>query len=98
MQPNKMENQRILTIEHDIAERKDIVEKYYKFRIFDRDNAIKKIMELRSTNINVATVTSIELLVNSIPFENATDEQIIGELQMQIGVLAGELATLYAGQ
>ena len=97
MKTDKIENKRILTIEYDIAERKDIVEMYYKSRILDRDNAIKKIKELRLTDTNVATVTSIELLVNSIPFENATDEQIIGELQMQIGILGTELAALYAG-
>lgn len=58
-------------------------------RHLDRDKAISKIMELRTTNMEVLTVT----LANqtSIPLPNAPDEMLLNDLQMQINMLNAEL-------
>ena len=47
------------------------------------------IMELRTTNMEVLTVT----LANqtSIPLSNAPDEMLLNDLQMQINMLTAEL-------
>ncbi len=39
-------------------------------------------MELRKSDNDVATVTSINLSVSSIPFNQSTNDQIVGELAM----------------
>ena len=87
-----MNNRRIISIEHDIKERKDIVDRYYASGILDRQDAINKINNLRLTDEKVAEITSAKLLAHRIPFRESTDEQIISELKMQIGILTEELA------
>ncbi len=75
----------------DINERKQIIQSYRLTGFLDRDNATKKIVELRQTDSEVATVTTAGLAVKSIPFSQATDQEILGELQMQIEILTAKL-------
>lgn len=79
----------IASIEKDIAERQQIITDYQMTRRLDRDKAIKKIMELRTTNIDVLTVTIANQ--SSIPLSNAPDEMLLNDLQMQINMLKAEL-------
>ncbi len=77
------------SIKKDIQERHQMINEYQMTRRLDRDKAISKIMELRTTNMEVLTVT----LANqtSIPLSNAPDEMLLNDLQMQINMLTAEL-------
>lgn len=79
----------INSIRKDINDRNEMINEYMNTGHLDRDKAIKKIMELRTTNIEVLTVT----LANqtSIPLSNASDDMILNDLQMQINMLNAEL-------
>lgn len=77
------------SIRKDIQERQQMINEYKTTRRLDRNKAISKIMELRTTNMEVLTVT----LANqtSIPLSNAPDEMLLNDLQMQINMLTAEL-------
>ena len=79
----------IASIRKDIQERQQMINEYKMTRRLDRDKAISKIMELRTTNMEVLTVT----LANqtSIPLSNAPNEMLLNDLQMQINMLNAEL-------
>ena len=79
----------IASIRKDIAERQQIIIDYQMTRRLDRDKVINKIMELRTTNIDVLTVTIANQ--SSIPLSNAPDEMLLNDLQMQINMLKAEL-------
>lgn len=81
-----------IIIEYEIKERKDIVEKYLFDGNLDREKAISKIQSLRLKDSKVAEITEATMLSGSVPFTYASNEQIIGELQMQINILWAELA------
>ena len=89
-----MDDQKKISIEHGIKERRDIVDKYRDYRVLDRDDAINKIRSLRLTDSKVREMTEIALLVKPTPFEKASNEQIVSELQMQITILMAELSEL----
>lgn len=76
----------------DIQERQDIINKYNTYGYLDRNDAINKIKELRITDKKVMTATAAELAVRSVPFNQASNETIIAELQMQIDILKAEFA------
>jgi len=72
----------------DIAERQQIIYDYRTYGEIDRANAINKIIELRTTNEQVAMAQWIECASQpSIPFEQVTNEQLINELEKQIAIL-----------
>lgn len=77
------------SIRKDIQERQQMINNYMNTRHLDRNKAISKIIELRTTNMEVLTVT----LANqtSIPLSNAPDEMLLNDLQMQINMLNAEL-------
>lgn len=79
----------IASIRKDIHDRQQIINDYLNTGHLDRDKAISKIMELRTTNIEILTVT----LANqtSIPLSNAPDDMLLNDLQMQINMLKSEL-------
>ena len=74
----------------DILERKQIIDNYHLTGYLDRDQAIKKIVELRQTDAEVAAVTSARLVVSSTPFSSVSNQGIIAELQMQIDILSAK--------
>ena len=82
----------IASIMKDIQERQKMVNEYQMTKRLDRDKAISKIQELRITNENVATVTSIKLAQYSVPFSEVPNENIVAELKMQMDILSAELA------
>ena len=79
------------SIKKDIAERQEMINTYNNTRYLDRDKAISKIKELRATDANVAAVTAVKLAQYSVPFSQVPDENIVAELQMQVGILKAEL-------
>ncbi len=76
---------------NEISERRNIVQNYRHTGLLDRNKAMKTILELRSKDVDVAEVTMAKLAVSSVPFDHATDQEIISELQMQIDVLTSKL-------
>ena len=86
-----MKNIDIIEIYKDIDEREKIIDKFYTYGIFDRDEAISKIQRLRLKDSRVAEVTSMKLARSAIPFDKSTDQDIINELKMQVEVLKTEL-------
>ena len=75
----------------DIKERDDIIQNDRITRSLDRDNAIKKIMELRSRDIDIYRITVAGLAISSTPFNIATNEQIIRDLETQKNILEAKL-------
>lgn len=75
----------------DITERDNIISNYKLYGLLDRDDAIKKILELRISDNDVATVTSVNLSASSTPFSQSTNDQIVGELAMQRNILEAKL-------
>lgn len=59
--------------------------------MLDRNDAIKKIQELRISDEDIAVATSVNLSVSSIPFSQSTNDQIVGELAMQRNILQAKL-------
>lgn len=81
----------ISSIQKDINERQKLINNYLNTRRLDRDKAISIIQELRLTNKNVAMVTAVKQLQFSVPFYQASDENIVAELKMQVDILSAEL-------
>lgn len=75
----------------DIAERDNIIRNYQLYGLLDRDYAIEKILELRRSDNDVATVTTANLSVSSIPLSRSTNDQIVGELAFQRNILEVKL-------
>ena len=75
----------------DINERENIVCNYQRYGVLDRDDAIKKIQELRIKDEDVLKVTSANLAVSSTPFNQSTNDQIVNELIMQKNILQAKL-------
>lgn len=77
---------------NDISIREQIIQNYHQTGYLDRDEVIKKILELRCSDAQVAEITAIQQLSTGFhPFSQATDQEIIYELQMQISILSKEL-------
>lgn len=75
----------------DIADRNFIINQYKLTGNIDRAEAIRKINELRISDKVVATITATKLSPYSVPFDCATDGEIIAELKMQVDILNAEL-------
>ena len=76
----------------DIAERKQIIDNYRLTGYLDREDAIQKIKSLRLTDSDVAAATNAQLLFNSTPFSQTSDQGIIAELQMQVEILVAKVS------
>jgi len=81
----------IESLSKDIAERENIIQNYRATGYLDRNDAIKKIQELRINDGDVAAVTSVNLVTSSIPFSQSTNDQIVAELAMQRDILQAKL-------
>lgn len=75
----------------DINERDSIIFNYQRYGLLDRDDAIKKILELRISDEDIAAATAVNLSASSIPFSQSTNNQIVGELAMQRDILQAKL-------
>ncbi len=74
----------------DINERQSIIDKYYRYGISDRDEAIRKIIELRITDFSVAAFYRLQSTQSQIKLEEASDLQLVKELETQIAILSGK--------
>ena len=75
----------------DIDERNSIILNYERSGFLDRDNAIKKIMELRTSDEDVAIATALNTSKNSIPLIQSTNNQLVRDLAMQRDILQAKL-------
>lgn len=75
----------------DIKERDDIIQNYRITRSLDRDNAIRKIMELRKTDDDIWRVARIQTALSPMSPYQATNDQIVNELIIQNAVLRAKL-------
>lgn len=75
----------------DIDDRNFIINQYNLTGEINRAGVIRKINELRISDKTVAAITATKLLSYSVPFDSATDEQIVAELRMQADILNAEL-------
>lgn len=74
-----------------IEERNRIALKYNQTGVLDRNDAISKIEELRFNDLDIAEATCFELSMGAVPFDMATDYQIVNELIMQKNILVEKL-------
>lgn len=58
---------------------------------WDREQTIRIIRKLRVTDNKVAKATAVNLALSAVPFDEATDDQLIAELEMQITILNSEI-------
>ena len=71
----------------DIKERDDIIRKYNLYGLLDRDDAIRKIMELRAKDKEVLQI-AIENMTGPITLlDQLTNDQLAKELSAQITIL-----------
>ena len=75
----------------DIKEIDSIVFNYQKYGLLDRNEAIRKIQELRINDKDIAAATAARLAASSTPFSQSTSDQIVGELLMQRNILQAKL-------
>lgn len=80
------------SIMQDINDRKQIILDYQLTGHLDRDKAVGEIQKLRLNDEDVAKATTARLAVSSTPFTQATDQDIVAELQMQVNILTAKLA------
>jgi len=76
----------------DIDERKRIINDYRYCRILDRDHVIKLIVEKRQEDPKVFFITRATQFGKTLsPLEEAPDEILIQELQLQVVAMEGEV-------
>lgn len=85
------ESYEISSLQHDIMERQDMIDRFNQTGQLDRNDAISKIKKLRVTDKEILQVTAVNLAVSSTPFEQCSNEQLINELYMQKTILEGKL-------
>jgi len=81
-------------LERGIAERDRIIYNYQNTWFLDRDNAIKKIKELRikDEDVAAAATASASIATYYVPFNQATNDQIVEELIRQKDFLKAKLS------
>ena len=77
-----------LSILKDIREIDDLLNGYCQIGYIDREKAISKIRELRITNSDIRKAATETLPSNIIPFSQANDSQLAGELNAYRTILA----------
>ena len=75
----------------DIREIDRITINYQRYGSLDRNEAIRKIQELRINDKDIAVATAVRLAASSTPFSQSTNDQIVGELLMQRNILQAKL-------
>lgn len=80
-----------VSLAREIKERKDIIDSFNRYGYLDRDNAIKKILELRSSDMDVAVAANVQQINGSIPIVCASDQQLVFELNSQLNILKAKL-------
>ena len=82
----------IISIQNSIAERDRIIYEFNRSGFLNRDDAIRKIIELRGTDQEVLAVTTGNMVIGgSTPFSECSDAQLVDELEMQADILRAKL-------
>ena len=84
----------IINKSKEINDRQQIINEFIKKRFLyknEREEAIKKIKELRASDEKVLSVAILEQANGSIPLVQASDEALVVELDNQIKLLKTEL-------
>ena len=76
-----------LSILKDIQEIDDLLNGYCQIGYIDREKAISKIRELRMTNSDIRKAATETLPFNAIPFSQASNSQLAGELNAYRAIL-----------
>ncbi len=87
--------QEILKIRKDLEEREQISNKFKQKGYFtkeEKNEAIKKVTELRASDIVVNAIAFAENAKGSTPPELASDEMVFNEINKQIEFLKAKLA------
>lgn len=85
----------VLKIQKDIDERIKISNEFKQKGYYskeEKDEAIKKVMELRASDKVVNAIAFAENAKGSVPPEAATDEMVFSEINKQINLLKAKLA------
>ena len=69
-----------LSLLKDIRDIDDMLNLYCWNGLINREKAISKIRELRTTNKDIGNAAAATLPFNYIPFSEASDDQLAGEL------------------
>lgn len=91
------ESYEISSLQQDIMERRDVIDRFHQTGQLDRNDTISKIKKLRMTDKEILQVTAVNLAVSSTPFEQCSNEQLINELHMQKTILEGKLTEKLKG-
>lgn len=83
-----------VSLARDIKEREDIIDTFNRYGYLDRDNAMKKITELRFSDIEVGMIALAQQASGSIPLVSALDSQLVLELNNQLTILKAKLLNL----
>lgn len=73
-----------------IEERQLIIDRYVQTGFFDRNDAIRKIVELRRSDAKVGVIYAAS--PKGRPLEEYPDSVLVENLKMQVTILAAELA------
>ena len=76
-----------LSLWKDIKDIDDMLSQYYKIGLINREKAISKIRELRMTNKDIGKAIAETLPANSVPFSEASDNQLACELNTYRAIL-----------
>ena len=82
----------IASISKDIKERDEIISRYITTGNLDRNEVIRKIVELQNTDIEVRIATSTKQVTEGfLDLSSATDNQLINNLNFQLEFLKSKL-------
>lgn len=82
----------IASISKDIKERDEIISRYITTGNLDRNEVIRKIVELQNTDIEVRIATSTKQVIEGfLDLSSATDNQLINNLNFQLEFLKSKL-------
>ena len=77
----------------DLSDRQQIIDEFNRTRYLDRSKAISLIQSLRLEDADVmAATTAAHLASGTTTWDRATNEQVVGELILQVDVLRTKIA------
>lgn len=76
----------------DLSDRQQIIDEFNRTRYLDRSKAISLIQSLRLEDADVmAATTAAHLASGTTTWDRATNEQVIGELILQVNVVQAKI-------
>ena len=76
----------------DLSDRQQIIDEFNRTRYLDRSKAISLIQSLRLEDADVMQITAaVQIASGTTAWDRATDDQIAGELIMQINILRAKI-------